>query len=168
MQMFKILSGIAASLCLALVFTQAQAEQKNDKMMKGNIVQTVEAEGNFTILVKALRATGLDKELQAKGPYTLFAPTDEAFKKLGQDKLDDLMKPENKAKLANILKYHVVTGKVMTDQLEGKKTEVTTIDQRMLDVDGTDGIMVENAKVIEPNMKATNGVVQGVDTVFIP
>ena len=136
---------------------------------KKDIVQTAAAAGNFKTLVSALQAAGLAETLKGNGPFTVFAPTDEAFAKLPAGTLEDLMKPENKEKLANILKYHVVSGKVMADSamtmdkataLNKQDIKLATMDKKLV-LNGT-------AKVTTPDLEASNGVIHVVDSVILP
>jgi transforming growth factor-beta-induced protein len=119
MTMKKMLKSAAvAAAVMVLAGGAAQAAEKN-------IVDTAVAAGSFTTLAKALQAAGLVDTLKGKGPFTVFAPTDEAFAKLPKGTLEELLKPENKAKLQAILTYHVVPGKVMASQVVGLKSAKT-------------------------------------------
>ncbi len=133
----------------------------------GTIVDVAVA-NDFTTLVAAVKAAGLAETLSGEGPFTVFAPTDDAFAAVGQDTLDSLLLPENKEKLAGILKYHVISGKVKAADLAGAVTEAETLNGTVT-VDGTDGVTVVNgAKVIMADVKASNGVVHVIDTVLMP
>ncbi len=133
-----------------------------------NVVETAMAAGNFKTLTAALKAAGLVNMLKGTGPFTILAPTDEAFAKLPKATLDDLMKPENKAKLVKILQYHVIEGKVMSSEVAamttGKTVEGSSI---TIKVDGST-VMINNAKVITPDIQASNGVIHVIDTVLMP
>jgi uncharacterized surface protein with fasciclin (FAS1) repeats len=133
----------------------------------GDIVAVASGADNLKTLVAAVKAAGLAQTLQGTGPFTVFAPTDDAFAKLPKETLDDLLKPENKAKLAGILTYHVVAGKVMADDV--KTGEVKTVNGKELDikVEGAN-VTVDGAKVIKTDIPATNGVVHLIDSVLIP
>ena len=123
---------------------------------------------SFGTLVKALEAAGLDKELRGPGPFTLLAPSEEAFAKLSAGELDRLLKPESKEKLRAILSYHVIPGKVAAEDLADMKS-VPTIDGRRLQVRMKEGmIAVDGAMVVEVNIEATNGVIHVVDGVLRP
>jgi uncharacterized surface protein with fasciclin (FAS1) repeats len=99
----------------------------------------------------------------------VFAPTDDAFKKLPEGAVENLLKPENKAELVKVLTYHVVPGKVMSTSLSGKKTEVKTVEGEMIEIDATSkGVMVDNAKVVSADVVADNGVIHVIDTVLMP
>ena len=133
-----------------------------------DIVDTAVGAGNFNTLVAAVKAAGLVDTLKGKGPFTVFAPTDEAFAKLPQGTVEDLLKPENKEKLVAILTYHVVPGKVMSKDIAGKKLEVGTVQGSKLAVDATSGVKVDNAKVVKADVPATNGVIHVIDAVVLP
>lgn len=122
---------------------------------------------NFKTLVAAIKAAGLVETLQAKGPFTVFAPTDEAFAKLPADKLAELLKPENKAKLAALLSYHVVPGKVMAADVKTMKAKTANGQELSLKVEGK-SVTVDGAKVIKTDIAAANGVIHVIDTVCMP
>ncbi|MFE1745788.1 fasciclin domain-containing protein [Coleofasciculus sp. H7-2] len=105
--------------------------------------------------------------LEQQGPFTVFAPTDAAFAALPEGTVEKLLQPENKAMLVKILTYHVIPGKVSSSQL--KSGEVTTVEGSPVTVKvGTDGVMVGNAKVLQANIEATNGIIHGIDKVIMP
>ena len=118
--MFKTL--IATAVLVALVFSSVGAQAADD------IVDTAVKAGSFKTLVTALKAADLVGTLKGKGPFTVFAPTDDAFAKLPKGTVESLLKPENKAKLVSILTYHVVSGKVMSKDLAGKTTKAASVD----------------------------------------
>ncbi|MGH8001990.1 MAG: fasciclin domain-containing protein [Brasilonema sp.] len=133
-----------------------------------NVVAIAESNGSFTMLSKALKAAGLVQTLQGKGPFTVFAPTDAAFAKLPQDAVQDLLKPENKEVLVKILRYHVVQGSVASKDL--KSGEVKSIEGGPINVkvDPSAGVTVNDAKVVQPDIKASNGVIHVIDNVILP
>lgn len=131
-----------------------------------DIVDTAVAAGSFTTLVTAVKAAGLVDTLKGKGPYTVFAPNDAAFAKLPPGTVESLLK--NKAKLAMILKYHVVPGRVKAADVSGKKLAVKTAAGLPVNVDGTMGVKVNDANVIQPDIEASNGVIHVIDTVLLP
>ena len=133
-----------------------------------DIVDTAISAGNFKTLVAAVKAAGLVDTLKGKGPFTVFAPTDDAFAKLPAGAVDTLLKPENKAKLVAILTYHVVPGKVMSADVAGKKAMVKTVEGGEISVDGANGVMINNAKVIKADIETSNGVIHVIDTVLMP
>ncbi|MFS8884722.1 fasciclin domain-containing protein [Synechococcus sp. H70.2] len=122
--------------------------------------------GSFTTLIKALEAADLVKTLSDKGPFTVFAPTDEAFAALPKGTLDDLLKPENKEKLKRVLSYHVVSGELLSQDLKAGK--LTTLAEAPVEIVVKDGIQVNDAKVVTPDLKASNGVIHIIDKVILP
>ena len=134
---------------------------------KIDIVETAIAAGNFSTLAKALTAAGLVDTLKGNGPFTVFAPTDEAFAKLPQQTLSDLLKPENREKLTAILTYHVVAGKFMARQV-ANISKATTVQGQPVTIDTSDGVKINNAKVLTADIEASNGVIHVVDSVLLP
>ena len=106
--------------------------------------------------------------MKGKGPFTVFAPTDEAFAKLPKGTVEGLLKPENKEKLVAVLTYHVVPGKVMSGDIAGKKTMAATVQGSKVSVDATNGVMVDNATVVAADIEADNGVIHVIDQVVLP
>jgi uncharacterized surface protein with fasciclin (FAS1) repeats len=133
-----------------------------------DIVDTAVAAGSFNTLVAAVTAAGLVDTLKGAGPFTVFAPSDDAFAKLPAGTVDDLVKPENKAKLTQILTLHVLPGKVMAADVAGQKMSPASVEGETLDVDGTDGVTVSGAKVTSADIECTNGVIHVIDTVIMP
>ena len=141
-----------------LAFGMALSVQAKD------IVDTAVAAGNFKTLATALGAAGLVDTLKGKGPFTVFAPTDEAFAKIPKADLDALLK--DKAKLTAVLTYHVVAGKVMAADVKAGK--VKTVQGSELTVTTAGGVQVDGAKVVKADIVADNGVIHVIDTVVIP
>jgi uncharacterized surface protein with fasciclin (FAS1) repeats len=134
-----------------------------------DIVDTASSNGSFTTLVAAVKAAGLDDTLKGPGPFTVFAPTDEAFKKLPAGTVENLLKPENKAQLTKILTYHVVPGKVMAADIKGKTTNAKTVEGSNLVIDATgSAVKVGTASVSAADVTASNGVIHVIDTVVMP
>ena len=134
-----------------------------------DIVDTAVAAGSFKTLVAAVTAAGLVETLKGTGPFTVFAPTDAAFAALPAGTVEMLLKPENKAKLASVLTYHVVPGKVMSGDLLGKKATPKTVEGQTLAIDATGGgVMVNDATVSTADIAATNGVIHVIDKVLMP
>jgi uncharacterized surface protein with fasciclin (FAS1) repeats len=130
-----------------------------------DIVNTAMAAGNFTTLINALKAADLVGTLKSAGPFTVFAPTDEAFKKLPAGAIEGLLK--DKAKLAAILTYHVVSGKVMAKDVNSG--EVKTVAGSMMKiVKSADGVTIDGAKVTKTDIEASNGVIHVIDAVVMP
>jgi uncharacterized surface protein with fasciclin (FAS1) repeats len=133
----------------------------------GGILAAAKSAGNLNTFLTAVNAAGLTETLSGKGPFTVFAPTDEAFAKLPDGALDDLLKPANKAKLAGILGGHVVPGKLMaSDAMTMKATNVNGQDLGIAVVG--DVFQVEGANVVQKDIAADNGVIHAIDTVIIP
>ena len=144
-------------------------KQSNDNNRKGtgDIVDVAAGNKSFRTLVAAVKAAGLVDTLKGKGPYTVFAPTDEAFSKLPKGTVEGLLKPENKKKLVSILTYHVVPGKVLAKDVRSGR--VKTANGSSLDVQVTrGGVNVNKAKVVATDVMASNGVIHVIDTVIIP
>ncbi len=159
----------AAFAAVALAVSPASAEKAKPETKK-NIVETADAAGDFKTLIAAAKAAGLVEALTGKGPITVLAPTDEAFKKLGST-VDDLLKPENKEKLAGILKYHVIDGSVKAAdvvKLDGKSAK--TLNGAEIKIAVKDGKVVLNdsANVVKTDIEASNGVIHVLDAVILP
>jgi len=144
-----------ATLALASAALTVQAK---------DIVDTAVAAGTFKTLATALSAAGLIDTLKGKGPFTVFAPTDEAFAKIPKADLDALLK--DKARLTAVLTYHVVPGKVMAKDVKAGK--VKSVQGSEITVGTTGGVMVDNAKVLKTDIGADNGVIHVIDTVIMP
>jgi len=145
---------------LAAVFSTFVSAQA----FAADIVDTAVSAGSFKTLVTALKAAGLVDTLKGPGPFTVFAPTDEAFAKIPKADLDALLK--DKAKLTAVLTYHVVPGKVMAKDV--KPGKVKTVQGSELTIATTGGVMVDNAKVVKTDVAASNGVIHVIDTVVLP
>ncbi len=133
-----------------------------------NLIEVAESAGSFKTLIKALQAAGLTEVLQGTGPFTIFAPTDAAFAKLPQDAVQDLLKPENKEVLVKVFTYHVVAGKVLSGDL--KSGQVTSLqgDPISIKVNPSEGVFVNDAKVIKADIPASNGVIHQIDNLILP
>lgn len=138
--------------------------------MSKNIVEIASANKDFSTLVTAVKAAGLVETLSGKGPFTVFAPTNEAFAKLPKGTVEDLLKPENKAKLTAILTYHVVGAKVMAAdaiKMDGKSAK--TVNGQEIAIKVKDGkVMVNDATVTTADIVASNGVIHVIDSVLLP
>lgn len=130
-----------------------------------NIVQMAVQSGQFNTLVQAVQAAGLLDTLSGEGPFTVFAPTDEAFEKLPAGTVQKLLK--DIPKLQSVLTYHVVPDKMMASDVS-QRQELTTVEGHSLHVDTTRGVMVENAHVVQADLSADNGVIHVIDEVMIP
>ena len=161
-QSIAALFAVAFALSLAAVTTRAQETGKKD------IVDTAVSAGSFKTLVAAVKAAGLVDTLKGPGPFTVFAPTDEAFAKLPAGTLEDLLKPENKEKLTAILTYHVVPARAMSKDVAGMSSAKTVNGKELkLKADGGK-VMVDKATVVKPDVEASNGVIHVIDTVIVP
>ena len=159
--MSTLAKAIGFVLALSLPFAAARAETKDT-------VDVAADNGSFNTLVTAIKAADLVDTLKGDGPFTVFAPTDEAFAKLPEGTVEDLLKPENKEKLVAILTYHVVPSKVMSSDIAGKKTMAKTVEGDELTVDATSGVKVDEATVTTADVGASNGVIHVIDTVLMP
>ena len=159
-----IISWMTALVALSSIFviTPAMSYTKND------IVDTAVSAGQFKTLVAALKAGGLVNVLKGSGPFTVFAPTDDAFKALPKGTVESLLKPENKEKLVAILTYHVVSGKTVSSAIAGKVLTAKTVQGGSLNIDGTDGVRINKATVVKADIMASNGVIHVIDKVLMP
>jgi uncharacterized surface protein with fasciclin (FAS1) repeats len=133
----------------------------------GDIVDVAAGNKSFTTLVAAVKAAGLVETLKSDGPFTVFAPTDEAFAKLPAGTLESLLKPENKKQLANILTYHVVSGKVMSKDVKSGTVKMVNGQNAKLKANNK-GVRINKAKVIKADVLTSNGVIHVIDTVILP
>ncbi len=156
-----IVAAVAMAAGLTLGSAGSRAADKD-------IVDTAVSAGQFKTLASALTAAELVATLKGDGPFTVFAPTDEAFAELPEGTLDTLLKPENKDQLVAILTYHVVPGKVMAADVT-KLKEAKTVNGKMVDIEVKgDAVMVNGAKVTVADVTASNGVIHVIDTVILP
>jgi uncharacterized surface protein with fasciclin (FAS1) repeats len=159
----QTLVGTVAAVAIAAVAGVTPARAQN-----ADIVDTAVAAGSFTTLAKALQAADLVGTLKGPGPFTVFAPTDEAFAKLPAGTLDTLLKPENRDQLRRVLTYHVVPGKVMAAEAM-KLTSAKAVSGDSLTIDARNGsVMVGKARVVKTDIAASNGVIHVIDAVILP
>jgi uncharacterized surface protein with fasciclin (FAS1) repeats len=150
-----------------LILTTALGLTLGSAFAADDIVDTAKSTGKFKTLTAALDAGGKTEMLKEKGPFTVFAPSDEAFDKLPKGTVEDLLKPENKAKLGKILAYHVMEGKVMAADV--KTMMAKTANGANLDIKlKGDTVMVNDAKVVKADVAASNGVIHVIDKVLMP
>jgi transforming growth factor-beta-induced protein len=160
MSLFRLGAFVVASAFMAANIFAAAAEK--------DIVDTAVEAGSFKTLAAALKAADLIETLKGKGPFTVFAPTDEAFAKLPKGTVEELLKPENKAKLAGILTYHVVSGKVEAKDAVKLKS-AKTVNGASFKITASDaGVMVDKAKVVKTDIQCSNGVIHVIDSVIMP
>ena len=144
---------------LALIFASSHAL---------DIVDTAASAGQFNTLVAAVEAADLVTTLKGDGPFTVFAPTDQAFAALPEGTVENLLKPENKDQLVAVLTYHVVSGKIMSSDIAGTATMVESVQGSELDVNATDGVTVDGATVVTADIETDNGVIHVIDRVVLP
>ncbi len=164
----NVVRRLVSLVAAALLLTLSTAAYANPAPSSQDIVDTAVAAGSFKTLVAALKAAGLVDTLKGKGPFTVFAPTDEAFAKLPAGTVDELLKPENKQKLIAILTYHVVAGKVTAAQAM-KLDSAKTVNGESLKI-STDGgtVKINDATVTKADIMCSNGVIHVIDTVLMP
>ncbi len=153
--------AIALMTVLPMAFTSFSAKA-------GDIVDTAASADQFSTLVAAVKAAGLVDTLKSDGPFTVFAPTNEAFAALPAGTVENLLKPENKEQLVAVLTYHVIPGKVMSSDIAGKTANVATVQGSELSIDATSGVMVDNAMVTTADIITSNGVIHVIDKVVLP
>ena len=153
------------TLALVAVFPLAFTSMS---LKAGDIVDTAASAEQFSTLVAAVKAAGLVETLKGEGPFTVFAPTDEAFAALPAGTVENLLKPENKEQLVAVLTYHVIPGKVMSADIAGKTAEVATVQGSNLSIDATSGVMVDNASVTTADIITSNGIIHVIDKVVLP
>lgn len=159
-------SRLFAALAVVLTLSLAGAARAQDA--KKDIVDTAVSAGSFKTLVAAVKAAGLVDTLKGAGPFTVFAPTDEAFAKLPAGTVEELLKPENKDKLVAILTYHVVPAKAMAKDVAGMPAAKTVNGKELkLKADGGN-VMVDKAKVTKADIECSNGVIHVIDSVLMP
>jgi len=170
----RIIIGAVLSAAVALTPSAFAGDCEKNKNTSAaacskdkDLVAVASGADNFKTLVAAVKAAGLVDTLQGEGPFTVFAPTDEAFAKLPAGTVESLLKPENRDKLAAILKYHVVPGKVLAADV--KTMEAKTAQGQSVKLKVSDhGVTVDNAKVVKTDLLAANGVIHVIDTVIMP
>ena len=162
----SIITSASATLAALVLATAVQAGPASAKQ-SGDIVAVATDAGDFNTLIAAVQAAGLVDTLKGPGPFTVFAPTDAAFAKLPAGTVEELLKPENKQKLAAILTYHVIAGKVMAADVQTMQAKTVNGQELKISV-GQGGVMVNNAHVVATDVAASNGVIHVIDTVVLP
>ncbi|MDX5376743.1 MAG: fasciclin domain-containing protein [Halomonas sp.] len=158
-------SWVGAGMLGAVLAGAVQADHHGDKK---DIVDTAVAAGQFETLAAALEAAGLVETLKGEGPFTVFAPTDEAFGKLPEGTVESLLEPENREQLQAVLTYHVVPGKVMAEDAMGLDS-TTTVQGQDITITTMDGsVMINDANVVQADIEASNGVIHVIDSVLLP
>jgi uncharacterized surface protein with fasciclin (FAS1) repeats len=156
--------GTVAAITLGFALSPATAVRADTK----DIVDTAVGAGSFKTLAKALAAADLVDTLKGEGPFTVFAPTDDAFAKLPAGTLESLLKPENKARLQRILTYHVVSGKVMAADAARLQSAKAVSGHTITIAARNGGVTVDNARVVKTDIMASNGVIHVIDAVILP
>lgn len=163
---------VAVALIAALTLSACSSDSEEtmdtaaEETTVGTIVDVAVGAGNFTTLVAAVTAADLVETLSGEGPFTVFAPTDDAFAALPEGVLDALLLPENKALLAQILTYHVVSGKVMAADVTD--SDVATVEGQTIALSTASGVTVNGANVVAADVMASNGVIHAIDAVILP
>lgn len=134
----------------------------------GDIGSVAASSGQFATLLRAVNAAGLGSTLSGAGPITVFAPTDAAFARLPYGTLDRLLQPENQGALRQVILYHVLNGRMDSVGLMGKMMASPTLEGLNINIDGRNGVMINNARVLQPDIEASNGLIHSIDTVLIP
>ena len=164
----KLARTLALATLTAAIAVPAQAQTHMTIQTDRDIVETAIEAGQFGTLVAAVQAAELVEVLQSDGPFTVFAPTDEAFAKLPEGTVAELLKPENKDQLIAVLTYHVVPGKVLASDVV-KLSSAETVQGSSVSIETRDGkVWIENAQVIKTDVEASNGVIHVIDTVILP
>ena len=169
--MIKIITTAICALVVTVGVSYADcgACHAAEAKAPADIVDTAVSNGSFNTLVAAVKAADLVDTLKGKGPFTVFAPTDEAFAKLPAGTVEDLLKPENRARLQAILTYHVLAGKVLAADVV-KLTSATTVQGQDVGIKVSDagGVSIDNAQVVKTDIETSNGVIHVIDTVMLP
>jgi len=154
-------TAIAVFAALPLLVSSIQVRAQD-------IVDTAVSAGQFNTLVAAVQAAGLVETLKGEGPFTVFAPTDEAFAALPEGTVETLLKPENLEQLVAVFTYHVIPGKVMSTDIAGQALQVESVQGSSLSVDATNGVTVDGANVVAADIETDNGVIHVIDKVVLP
>ena len=162
----KLKFGALFVLCVAAALSACAPKQGIN--IPPNIVDVAAQNGSFNTLVAAVQAAGLEDTLRRPGPYTVFAPTDAAFAKLPPGTVETLLEPENKDKLVDLLTYHVLPAKVTSRDVVAQRVEAATVQGEKVVVAGISGTFVNDIKVVQPDVPASNGVIHVIDNVLLP
>lgn len=156
---------------MALALTTATSLFCMSAARAADIIDTIAATPNLSSLSAAIKAAGISDTLKGKGPFTVFAPTDDAFKRLTADSMANLVKPENKEQLAKLLTFHILPGKVIEKDMDGKMYKTKTLNGKDAEIDADDpgaGIRINKAKVTTADIAADNGVIHLINRVLVP
>ena len=165
--------GLAAALAFPALASAddrffVEVVQPQATPVNGDVLEMAAAAGQFTTFLRALRVAGYEETLRGSGPFTVFAPTDEAFTRMRRTELDRLMQPRAHEELLSLVTYHVAQGRLTTGNLHGRVTRARSANGNNLEIDATDGLRVNDQLVVLPDIDARNGVVQGINTILSP
>ena len=171
-----LIRSILAALALAATPATAAAQQAEPFLIaetetpnpQGDVLDVAAATGQFTQFLAAVEAAGYEETLRGEGPFTLFAPTDEAFRQMDQSEVERLMQPVNRDELLALLAYHVVPALMTSDTMRGRVTEPESANGHKVTVDARDGLRINDELVVMLDVNASNGVIQGINTVLEP
>jgi uncharacterized surface protein with fasciclin (FAS1) repeats len=166
MRFANLFATTAAAAVVSLGMATAAYADNHAGM--SDIVDTAVEAGSFNTLVAAVQAAGLEETLRGEGPFTVFAPTDEAFAALPEGTVESLLLPENQETLQAILTYHVIPGKVMSADIAGQELSVATVEGSEVSINATDGVMIDGANVVTADIETSNGVIHVIDAVILP
>lgn len=156
----RLFALLSLALTLALPAGAARAE---------NLMEAAEASGKFDIWVSAMEAAGLSERLTKDGPFTVFAPTDEAFERLPDGSVEALLQPENRTQLVRLMEYHLAKGRFDSDRLTGRVTHLESLQGAEIQIEGRyDELLVDAAEAVETDIKSENGVIHAIDNVILP
>lgn len=162
------LSKLSVFLLMFALSSLNAVTAQDDRAPGKDIVDTAIEAGQFSTLIAAVEAAGLVETLKGEGPFTVFAPTDEAFAALPDGTVESLLRPENSDQLVAVLTYHVVSGKVMSGFLFGSRMSAITLQRGSLLLDGRDGMKINDANVVTADIETSNGVIHVIDRVLLP
>ncbi|MDX2276464.1 MAG: fasciclin domain-containing protein [Hyphomonadaceae bacterium] len=166
--------ALAAFVCIAPAAAQPPADAvlievtETAPRAEGNVLEVAAATGQFQTFLRAVEAAGFEETLSGEGPFTLFAPTDSAFEDLGQAELQRLLDPRHHEELLALLAYHVVPQRVTSASASGEVVREQTSGGYQVQIDGRDGLRVNDQLVVAPDINASNGVIQGINAVLAP
>jgi len=164
----NFIKRVTAILFVSVLSSYAAHADNHGMASSKDIVDTAVDAGQFSTLVAAVQAAGLVETLKSDGPFTVFAPTDEAFAALPAGTVEGLLEPANRDQLIAVLTYHVVPGKVMSADIAGKNLMVESVQGSELTIDATNGVTVDNATVVMADIETSNGVIHVIDAVVLP
>ena len=164
----RFMNWIGTTLMAATLSLGVSTANADSHAGMSDIVDTAVEAGSFTTLVAAVQAAGLEETLRGEGPFTVFAPTDDAFAALPEGTVETLLMEENRDQLVAVLTYHVLPGKVMSGDIAGQELSVATVEGSEVSVNATDGVMVDGANVVTADIETSNGVIHVIDAVILP